>query len=59
MALSMTGFGRGTLANEFFAIRIELRAVNHRFLEISLHFPRSLSQFEDKLRRAKIGRAHV
>ena len=62
MALSMTGFGRGTLANEFFAIRVELRAVNHRFLEISLRLPRSLSQFEDRLRRAigaQLGRGKI
>lgn len=52
MALSMTGFGRGTFANELFAIRIELRAVNHRFLEISLRLPRGPSQFEERLRRA-------
>ncbi|MGE5550173.1 MAG: YicC/YloC family endoribonuclease [Bacteroidota bacterium] len=51
MALSMTGFGRGIFANELFAIRIELRAVNHRYLEISLRLPRSLGQFEDRLRR--------
>lgn len=62
MALSMTGFGRGTLANEFFAIRVELRAVNHRFLEISLRLPRSLNQFEDRLRRAigaQLGRGKI
>ena len=52
MALSMTGFGRGTFANESFAIRIELRAVNHRFLEINLRLPRGIAQCEDRLRRA-------
>ena len=51
MAWSMTGFGRGNYANELFAIRIELRSVNHRFLEIFLHLPRNLRQLEEKFRR--------
>lgn len=56
MALSMTGFGRGDYACESFAVRIELRAVNHRFLEFSLRLPRSVTQFEERLRREISGR---
>ncbi len=51
MALSMTGYGRGTFADELYVIRIELRAVNHRYLEISLRIPRILGQFEERIRR--------
>ncbi|MCL6548127.1 MAG: YicC family protein [Alicyclobacillus sp.] len=62
MALSMTGFGRGTFASESFTIRAEVRAVNHRFLEISFHLPRGLMRFEDRLRRmvgAHLGRGKI
>ena len=62
MALSMTGFGRGTFAGESFTIRAEVRAVNHRFLEIALHLPRGLMPFEERLRRmvaAHLGRGKI
>ncbi|MGE5599855.1 MAG: YicC/YloC family endoribonuclease, partial [Bacteroidota bacterium] len=47
----MTGYGRGVFANQLYAIRMELRAVNHRYLEMSLRIPRNLGRFEDRLRR--------
>lgn len=56
MALSMTGFGRGQYSSTLMAIRIELRSVNHRFLEISLRLPRALNQFEERMRRMIAGR---
>ncbi len=47
----MTGFGRGNFANELFAVRMEIRSVNHRYLEISLRLPRVAAPFEDRLRQ--------
>jgi len=52
MALSMTGFGRGAFTDGFFSYRVEIRSVNHRYLDVSMRMPRSLSQFEDKLRKS-------
>ncbi|MGQ9778636.1 MAG: YicC/YloC family endoribonuclease [Bacillota bacterium] len=62
MALSMTGFGRGTFSGDSFTVKAEVRAVNHRFLEIAFHLPRTLMQFEDRLRRlvgARLGRGKI
>lgn len=55
MALrSMTGFGRRTI--EFAGIEhtIELRAVNHRFLDVRLRLPRGLAPHESAV-RTRIG----
>jgi len=51
MALSMTGFGRGTAENAKFQISIELKSVNHRFLETNIRIPRTYNWLEDKLRQ--------
>ncbi len=38
--VSMTGFGRGEASSEEGSWIVELRAVNHRYLDISLKLPR-------------------
>ncbi len=50
MIKSMTGFGRGTFANAEKQISIEVKTVNHRFLDLSVKLPRPLSWCEDKIR---------
>ena len=59
---SMTGCGRCQIANHPWEITVELRSVNHRFLDISMRLPRSLSFLEDTIRKklsAMIRRGHV
>ena len=46
MAQSMTGFGSA----EKDSFKVEIRSVNHRFLDISMKIPQSLSQHEMPLR---------
>ncbi|MGN0747985.1 MAG: YicC/YloC family endoribonuclease [Aristaeellaceae bacterium] len=48
---SMTGCGRCQLQDGPWEATVELRAVNHRFLDVSCRLPRSLSFLEDKLRK--------
>lgn len=50
MALSMTGFGRGEYSNSFYKVRVEIRSVNHRYLDLSFRIPRAYLILEDKLR---------
>ncbi|UOR12784.1 YicC/YloC family endoribonuclease [Halobacillus amylolyticus] len=58
----MTGYGRYTVEAENTALTIELRSVNHRFLDISPKIPRSFlfleeamkRQIKDKLHRGRI-----
>jgi len=47
----MTGFGRGAMAEENFAITVELKTVNNRFLDISLRLSGELQQLESTLKR--------
>jgi len=46
MIKSMTGFGRAETIQDGRNIIVESKSVNHRFLEISLHTPSSLSPLE-------------
>lgn len=48
---SMTGFGRSIRSNEHIKVTVEVKTVNHRFAEYHFRIPRSLSNFEDKLKK--------
>ena len=62
MIRSMTGFGAAELGTEHGRLSAEVRSVNHRYCEISLRLPRSISGLEgpvrqlltDRLARGKI-----
>ncbi len=62
MASSMTGFGRASAAADGRELTVELKSVNHRYLDLAFRMPRSVSFAEDAL-RAKLGelfsRGHV
>ena len=47
----MTGFGRVSLAGENMDILLELRSVNHRYLEMSVRLPHAYSYLEDRLKK--------
>lgn len=48
---SMTGYGKGIAEGYDRKITVELRAVNHRFLDIASKLPRALSSCEDVIRK--------
>lgn len=50
MIRSMTGFGRAELEKDGMALSAEIRSVNHKFCEVSVRLPRSLSAFENHVR---------
>ncbi len=52
MIKSMTGFGRGECSDEFRKITVELKSVNHRYLDINIRMPRKLNVFESSVRAA-------
>lgn len=58
---SMTGYGRCQMHEGPWEITVELRAVNHRYLDIACRLPRSLSFLEDGVRKAltALVRGHV
>lgn len=47
----MTGFGRSIRSNEHIKVTVEVKTVNHRFAEYHFRIPRSLANFEDKLKK--------
>lgn len=51
MTCSMTGFGRGESCSEIGAFTVEVRSVNHRYLESRVHVPRQLGVLEGALTR--------
>ncbi len=62
MIKSMTGFGRSSLALENMDILVEIRSVNHRFLETSIRLSHAYSYLEDKVKKQiqnKISRGKV
>ncbi|MBI4706761.1 MAG: YicC family protein [Candidatus Omnitrophica bacterium] len=57
MLNSMTGFGaREIELEEFGKIRVELRSINHKFLEVVLHAPEGFLSLEDKIKRQVEGK---
>ncbi len=48
---SMTGFGKSEIAEDGRKIRVEVKSVNHRFLDINIRMPRFLLFLEDEIRK--------
>lgn len=51
MIKSMTGFGRGVCEDEKRSFRVEMRAVNHRYLDLNIRMPKSLMSLEEKMKK--------
>ena len=47
----MTGFGRGTVAENYYSIAVELKTVNNRFLDVNLRVPSDLQDLESLIKR--------
>ncbi len=52
MIRSMTGFGRQQAPWHDGSVTVEVRSVNHRFLEVACRLPRSLSPLEESFKKA-------
>ena len=60
--LSMTGYGRAFVEIEGRQMTVEVKSVNHRFLDLSFRMPRNLMFLEDAARKAigaRLSRGHV
>lgn len=59
---SMTGYGMGTHTCDARSVKVEVRTVNHRFLDVSIRLPTGYLALEDRLRAlvaAKLSRGRV
>ncbi|MBM7581890.1 uncharacterized protein (TIGR00255 family) [Caldicoprobacter guelmensis] len=50
MIYSMTGFGRGKVEDQGREMSIEIKTLNHRFLDVYVKLPRTLSFLEEDIR---------
>ena len=50
MIRSMTGFGRYDYTDEKFKCSVEIKSVNHRYLDMNIKMPKRLNMFEASLR---------
>ena len=60
--ISMTGFAQARAERDGSAVRINLRSVNHRFLDLHLRMPDGFEVFESRIRQAirnRLRRGHV
>ena len=59
---SMTGYGKGVSKRDGMTITIEIKTVNHRFLDCNIKLPRNFLFVEDRVKKAvssAISRGHV
>ncbi len=62
MVKSMTGYGRGEAQTNRYSLLIEVKAVNHRFLEVVIRSPRQLNPLDDMIRKTvqnSLGRGRI
>lgn len=51
MIKSMTGFGRSNLQENLREYQIEIKSVNHKYIDINVRMPRNISFLEDEVRK--------
>jgi uncharacterized protein (TIGR00255 family) len=51
MARSMTGFGRAKVENQGLGFTVEIKTLNHRYLDINIRLPKVISFLEEDLRK--------
>lgn len=51
MIKSMTGYGKENLSKNLRNYQIEIKSVNHRYLDISVKMPRTLSYLEEEIKK--------
>lgn len=50
MVRSMTGFGRGTYSENGKEFTVEIKSVNHRYIDFYIKLPRQIGYFEERIR---------
>ena len=50
MIKSMTGFGRSEIVTAEYKVSVEMKAVNHRYLDLSIKMPKKFNSFEAAIR---------
>ena len=59
---SMTGYAQAHIEQNGWSLRVSVRSVNHRFLDLHLHLPEGFEPFEPRMRqllRERVRRGHI
>ncbi len=59
---SMTGYAQASVEHDGWSLRVNIRSVNHRFLDVRLRLPEGFEDFEPRIRqllRDRLRRGHV
>ena len=62
MIKSMTGYGKSSLCINSREYQIEIKAVNHKYIDVNIKLPRIISYLEDEVRKyiiSKIKRGKI
>ena len=62
MVSSMTGYGRGEYTDSSCRLAVEMKAVNNRYLDMSIHMPKKFAPIESRMRdyiKSHVGRGKV
>ena len=54
MIKSMTGYGKSTLEVNSRKYQVEIKSLNHRYLDISIRMPKQLSYLEEIVKKTNI-----
>src|SRR5438034_9377863 len=60
--MSMTGFGQGVVGRDGVRVQVELKGVNHRFLDVKMRLPGEVGLLEPALRtviQERVSRARI
>lgn len=49
--MSMTGYGKGEDENELYRSKIEIKSVNHRYIDINIRLPRQINYLEEWIKK--------
>ncbi|MBR3162835.1 MAG: YicC family protein [Clostridia bacterium] len=62
MIRSMTGFGRSNIQENLREYQVEIKSVNHKYIDVNIRLPRNISYLEDEIRKlisSKIKRGKI
>ena len=51
MIKSMTGYGKANISKNLREYQVEIKSVNHRYLDVSIKMPRNLSYLEEEIKK--------
>lgn len=49
--MSMTGYGKGQYENDMYRFKVEIKSVNHRYMDINIRSPRQIAYLDESIKR--------